>query len=352
VVLHTDPAVKPFLERQEEHRPVGFQEWRKFGAPKGAPGQAFHHPAVKEHELIGWMLAMHFLTSLEYLMAQGASLQCPTTTTTTTSLPPPVSGRITNTTNMKYPGILFGHPNGDDDNNDDSKWTMNPVHCRTTFQPILNGDLSEIVVSGTTAEDLDVLLPKSQMYYNKGWTFDLSEGEKTAKRKLSVYENGLGFQDSKEAYYGIYESPKMTLLVPYETIATTTTSVPRIGDAAFDWFESLVLCQVNEKRDSTACNFGFDVGVLIGGANATDTAVLMKDAGTLFLGQPVCLQVPIPKEAALTSHNQLAASKNGDDDQVGVLVEIYVTNPHIVHVSQACSISHVVWEEKTTTTKQ
>jgi hypothetical protein len=189
------------------------------------------------------------------------------------------------------------------------------------------------------------------MYYNKGWTFDLSEGEKTAKRKLSVFENGLGFRDSKEAYYGIYESPKMTLLVPYEAKTTTATSAPQIGDAASDWFESLVLCQVNEKRDATACNFGSDVGVLIGGVNATDTAVLMKDAGTLFLGQPVCLQVPMPPQAILTSHNQLAASKN-DDDEVGVLVEIYVTNPHIVHVNQACSISHVVWEETATITKQ
>jgi hypothetical protein len=45
---------------------------------------------------------------------------------------------------------------------------------------------------------------------------DLSEGEKTAKRKLSLYENELGFRDSKEAYYGIYESPRMKLLVPYE----------------------------------------------------------------------------------------------------------------------------------------
>jgi hypothetical protein len=27
VVIHTDPAVKPFMDRKEEHRPVGFQEW-------------------------------------------------------------------------------------------------------------------------------------------------------------------------------------------------------------------------------------------------------------------------------------------------------------------------------------
>jgi hypothetical protein len=65
VILHTDPATKPFLERDEAYRPVGFQEWRKFGAPYGAPGQAHHHPALKEHEMMGWILAMHFLTALE-----------------------------------------------------------------------------------------------------------------------------------------------------------------------------------------------------------------------------------------------------------------------------------------------
>ena len=69
IVLHSDPAVRPFLERREDFRPIGFQEWRKFGSPPGAPGQALHHPAVKEHEMVGWMLAMHFLSALELVAA-------------------------------------------------------------------------------------------------------------------------------------------------------------------------------------------------------------------------------------------------------------------------------------------
>lgn len=381
VVIHTDPAVKPMLERKEEHRPIGFQEWRKFGAPIGAPGQTAHHPGLKEHQLIGWILAMHFLTATEYLMSQSdtdINQQCGSSTSTSqkvVSLPSPVSGTITNTTNMIYNSILFGHPQDPNNNgNDEQQWHMNPIHCRTTFQPILNGDLSELVVSGTTAEDLEVLLPKSQMYYNQGWTFDVSEKEKAAKRKLSLFPDGLGFVDSKEAYYGIYESKKMRLLIPFEEESSLSSpgaaiATPEIGKRANDWFESMVLCQVNEKRDFSSfaelpsCNLATDIGVVIGGINATASLVpsnnfttdtrtynkMMNDAGTLYLGQQMCMHIQIPKEAVLTSHNQL--DKNPEDeplekDIVGMMVDIFVTNPHIAHISQACSISHVIWEQK------
>jgi hypothetical protein len=40
----------------------------------------------------------------------------------------------------------------------------------------------------------------------------------------------------------------MTLLVPYEAKTTTAAKAPHIGDAASDWFESLVLCRVNKKE--------------------------------------------------------------------------------------------------------
>ncbi len=32
VVVYTDPAANPIPHRAEQHRPVGFQEWRKFGS--------------------------------------------------------------------------------------------------------------------------------------------------------------------------------------------------------------------------------------------------------------------------------------------------------------------------------
>eukprot|EP00980_Cylindrotheca_fusiformis_P025152 scaffold13207_cov143-Cylindrotheca_fusiformis.AAC.5 len=379
VILHTDPATKPFLDREEAYRPIGFQNWRTFGAPYGAPGQAHHHPALKEHELLGWILAMHFLTALEYKMIRGTNnLNCPddpsssnnktTTTKQREFLPPPVSKRLmmmmmtnqTNTTaavddnnNADYDPILFGHEIQKD------QWEINPVQCRTTFQPILQGDLSDLIVSGSIAEDLDVLLPKSQMYYNDGWVLDMSEGEKAVKRKLSLYENSLGFIDSKEAYYGIFESPKLKLFLPYSSSNSSSNSsssnssnatafLPKIGDAANDWYESIVLCQVNEKRIEQACNFGNDVSVTIGTKNISLSEYMMNDAGTLYLGKQVCSHIPIPDGATLTSHNELVNidSDKLDIDQVGLVLQVFVSNAHIVHIHQACSVSHVVWEEK------
>ena len=236
---------------------------------------------------------------------------------------------------------------------------MNPIHCRTTFQPLITGDLSELVVRGTTAEDLDVSLPKSQMYYNRGWTFDLSDEERQMKRKLSLYENELGFVDSKEAYYGIFESPAMQVLVPYlalpDGVINDETPGPMVGQPASDWFESIVVCQVHEKRDDpTACNMGSDVGFVVGGTNVT-TSKTMKDTGTLYLGKPVCIKIAIPSTATLTSHNTLLATSYSnpeerqrlldDMDHVGVLLTIQVTNPHIARINQACSVSHLVWEQ-------
>lgn len=413
VVLHTDYAVETMFEAtkvtsgsgddQDLRRPFGFRNWRKFGAPPGAPGQAPHHPAVQEHKLNAWILAMHFVTALEYMIAMedyenaGSSSHhwCPTPLHQDGSiqtLPPPVSRKIVNNTKLPYDGIFFGHPLGAEniesystgvkhENSSSQSWTMNPMHCRTTFEPKVSGDLSEIVVSGTMGEDLDPTLPKSQYYYNRGWTYDLSEAEKTAKRKLNLYPDGLGFKDSKEAYYGIYESPHMTLLLPYQSDTSTSAAaslsslMPQVGDPAKDWYESIVLCQVNDKNtfdsafaDPNSCNFGNDVGLRIGGIDVPqNTTKMLNTIGSVYLGKPICKHVLIPPQARLTSHNTLmrvrdvgvqdpsslrgfmAADGLLDIDQAGLLVELFVSNPHIVRVNQACSLSHVVWEERRST---
>jgi hypothetical protein len=380
VVLHTDPAVQPFLSREEQHRPLGFQEWRKFGAPLGAPGQALHHPAIKEHELIGWMLAMHFLSALEVLVASSSAnpLECSSSSNSDTNhgttLPHPISGELTNTT-MEYPSILFGMPSKDKiiSKQQPEQWSMNPVRCRTSFQPLLEGNLTSIVVDGSTAENIDLLLPKSMMFYSKGWTMDLSEGEKAAKRKLGLYDKGLGFVDGKEAYYGLINSGPLRLLLPYDQPlpkegphrdeAVREQQHPKVGDVATDWFVSVVVCQVNEKRDAGSCNSATDMGYRVGGFNATN-ATLMRDTGTLFLGKKLCTHMSIPRKAKLTSRLEIFLNeqkKKVDDEgsiflpeedsivaknEVGLLVEVFVTNHHMVHVQQACSVSHVVWEQQ------
>ncbi|GAX11024.1 hypothetical protein FisN_2Lh553 [Fistulifera solaris] len=358
IVMHTDPAARPFLNRKEEYRPPGFQEWRKFGSPPGAPGQALHHPAVQEHTFIAWILAMHFLEALELLAAADHGdylLTCPETEGDKILLPPPVSVNLT-INDLNTSSILFGLPvssSGD-------KWRMNPVHCRTTFEPILDGQLHDIVESGTTAEDLDVMLPKSKMFYNKAWVLDLSPGEKKAKRNLDRF-GGLGFLDSKKAYYGLPTSDTIRFLIPYEPEhSKISPKQPQLGDKAIEWFQAVVWCEVNEKRESfTACNTGKDVDFQIGGVNVTNGR-MMEDAGTLYLGEKLCMHLPIPMKAKLTNRKRIREQRladadhemfvfpygdEGKDEIVGLLVEASVNNIRIIQREDACSVSHIVWEQ-------
>jgi hypothetical protein len=360
ILVHTDPAARPFLDRPEEHRPTGFQEWRKFGTPPGAPGQALHHPAVKEHAFVAWILVMHFLGALELVAADRDGtyhLQCNSSSKTTAkdTLPPPLvageSGKADSET-KPWHSILFGEPTGDN-----NEWTMNPVHCRTSFEPIVSGDLSTIIGSGSVGEDLDVMLPKSKMFYNRGWVLDLSEGEKKAKRNLDRF-GGLGFLESKKAYYGLPTAQTLRFLVPYQATANDTTTRPVVGDLAKDWFKSVVWCEVNEKREASACNTEKDVDFVVGGVNITDHPI-MDAAGTLFMGKKLCTYLRVPDEARLVDRKtMLQASTDSevqhflfpkdpknDDNLVGLSVDATVMNQHIINREESCSVSHVVWEQ-------
>ena len=170
-------------------------------------------------------------------------------------------------------------------------------------------------------------------------------------------------------------------MLPYESNemidrTTLSSSLPRTGDPASDWYESLVLCQVNDKNtfdsafaDTSSCNFGNDVRVRIGGIDILQNATkMLRMIGSVYLGKPICKHVPIPPEANLTSRTTLLQEEDGRSssssritmdrkhstdgtqltsaDQPGLLVEVFVSNPKIVHVHQACSLSHVVWEQR------
>ena len=343
VVVHTDPAVGPFLELTEELRPDGFKDWRKFGSPPGAPGQALHHPAVKEHEFIAWILAMHFLSALELVAADQSSrmLTC-NLPMNNALLPPPVFVSPSNHT-MDWNSILFGFPAKKDSSSTD-KWTLNPVICRTSFEPIVQGSLDSLILSGISGNGTDIMLPKGAMYYSKGWVLDLSDEEKLAKRKLDRF-NGLGYVDSKKAYYGIYASGPLRFFLPYEAKGP---HLPKAGDRAMDWFRSIVFCQVNEKRESGSCEPEAHMSYTIGGVNATD-AKMIDSAGTLYYGKKLCLHVPIPKGATLASRHaidkELKAGNSNATDTVGLSVDLAVKDMHIWKKSLACSVSHLIWEQ-------
>ena len=243
---------------------------------------------------------------------------------------------------------------------------MNPVHCRTTFDPIVYGNLSDIVVAGSTAEELDVMLPKSKQFYNRHFVLDMSDEEKKAKRNLNRF-GGLGFVDSKKAYYGIYASRTLAMLLPYEPTVRSSpgnNKTPRPSDNAAQWFKSVVVCQVNEQRSSAAaCQTWRDVQFAVGGVNVSTTA--LDAPGTVYLGRKLCVHVTVPHTARLMRRNEVAnellqqeqqfqwnvknADNNSNDEQrrqeVGLLLTATVHNQHIVQRDEACSISHVVWEQ-------
>jgi hypothetical protein len=390
VVLHTDPATDPFLQiLPEEHRPIGFREWRKFGGPPGSPGQALHHPAVKEHEMLAWMLTMHFLAALQLVAASMTTnsnaaktikLNCPEPHGSHQGgfLPRPFVDQGVNST-KPWASIMYGHPVQHDISLNSSStqsqlWSMNPVYCRTSFEPIVTGDLQNIVAWGGVAEDIDVMLPKSKMYYNRGWVLDLSESEKKAKRNLKVHGDGFGFIDSKKAYFGLYTSNVLSLFLPYQHQQRQEEELnhllPKIGDKAFDWFQSVLICQVNEKdRPTGACDLSKeeDVQVVVGGVNTTGVA--MDAVGTRYLGKQLCRYLPVLNHtsATLTSRKLLVQQAQGnvtqkyifpedeadsdipadkDETAVGLAVELRVVNQHIVQRELACSVSHVVWEQQ------
>jgi len=303
VLIHSDPAILPFLSLDEP--PIGFQNWRKFGAPPGAPGQEAHHPAMAEHTLLGWMLAMHFLAALEYYVLSEVvesslpPLSCPPDITSSNFPSRPVS------TNDTTSSILFD--------------INHRVHCRTSYEPIVSGRLTEIIKSGIVTSDEEestFSLPKMGLHeYNKGWVLDYSDSERMAKRKLDRYDNGLGFVDSKQALYGIYNSGPLEFQIPSAKV------------------KSIVVCQVNERqRPLESCRLDNEnnppMEYWIQGRNMTGT--IMTQPGTLYLGHSLCVhfsRIPaVPKSIMMN-------------------LTIRIKDIHIRKKEWACSISHVIWEE-------
>ena len=306
LILH-DAAVDELFQMipEEEYRPVGLQEWRKFGAPRNSPGQTLHHPAVAEHELLAWLLTLYFLSALELLESKRESLQCEERFVKR-PLPPPL-----HSTNATWDSLLFG----------DKK-----TQCRTSLEPIVNGKLQEIVQNGV-AQEISVILPKSNMFYNQGWVYDLSDDEKKAKRNLDRFGN-LGFVDSKTAYFGLFESGNLTLFVPSLNVS------------------NLVLCEVNEQKTPTDCELSTDTTIMIGGLVAKATAI--GAAGTLYLGKKICSHVVVPSSAkySCASFNGTKYVDSNEIDgckQQGLRVQVAIHNKHINRKEHACSISQVIW---------
>jgi hypothetical protein len=199
------------------------------------------------------------------------------------------------------------------------------------------------------------------MFYNNAWVLDLSEGEKEAKRSLDRF-GGLGYVDMKKAYRGLFTSGTLRLLLPFfhENQISRTTLRPNVGDAASEWYQSIVVCEVNERREPSACDIGKDVTFATGAANATKVTQL-NTPGTLYLGTKICTYIGIPTDAKISSREAMlledpllpleekaAAAKAVESGEalMGLSLDLTVHNHLIIALRDACSVSHVVWEQR------
>jgi len=331
IELSMEDTINTFLNVKDDYMPAGFREWKKFGALPGAPGQSSHHPGVKEHELYGWLLTMHFVAVLElvayFISHESDKLMKGLLIDEQKLLPEPTHGR--NIIPLDAFSLFYGQPTSDQMS---SPWKMNQIHCRTSFDPILKNNLRDIIVSGVTAEDVDIMLPKGAQLYNKGWVLDLGDGEKKAKKKLERYGN-LGYIDSKKAFYGIKASGPLEMFLP--CIDSDDIEIQSLSVFATECFKNIVVCEVNDKHTKgTECNLNNDLSFVVGGMTSQDVKPV-NATGAFYWGRNICIRVGIPSESLLSKSKGL----------VGLSFAISVATTSVMIRSGPCSISHVIWEQ-------
>eukprot|EP00986_Skeletonema_menzelii_P013133 scaffold7481_cov136-Skeletonema_menzelii.AAC.2 len=325
-----DAVNKKLLQLPEEDKPLGLQKWDEWGAPKGAPGQSPWHPKKMEHELMGWMMAMHMIDAVEAalnVMEEDANWR-ENVLQRNLSLGGMLPAPVTNVGNTGALSILQGAPSNDDS----SKWHMNRVSCRTSFLPNMFGNLNSIIESGVTKDEDDMLQSREDSLFNGGWVMDVGKVERETKVKVQKY-GGLGYIDMKTALYGIPSSGTLKLWLPYELSATNP--VQSTGDViAATYFNSVVICEVNEKRGDKECNMLSDLAYEVGNVAVEKAGVTQLKGVASYLKKDICVRLDIPKDAKL--------STKGSD--FGLPVAVTITRSDVTRENGACSISHVIWE--------
>ena len=320
---------KKLLQLPENDKPPGLQRWDEWGAPKGSPGQSPWHPKKMEHELMGWLMAMHMLDAVE--VALNVMEQDPhwrehirQNPSSEGKLPVPV----TDAGKTGAATILHGSPS----KSDSTKWRMNRVSCRTSFLPNLFGNFDSIIQSGVTKDEDDIIKSRDDALFVGGWVMDVGKVERETKLKVQKY-GGLGYIDMKTALYGIPSSGPLKLWLPYEL--SEKDSMLSTGDLqARKYFNSIVLCEVNEKRGDKECNMVSDLSFEVGGVAVAKTGITKIKEVASYLKKEICIRLDIPKDAEVSPK----------DNNYGLPVDITVTRSDVSRDNGACSISHVIWE--------
>jgi len=353
---------KGLLALSEDERPSGLKKWDEWGSPKGSPGQSKWHPKFMEHELIAWMMATHFLDPLEkalsMLEAAGAATIVidPLQHQNLDTLPEPITSINQGNPDETVPFLLYGSKLEDQAlRGTTTPWHIHHVSCRTSFLPNLHGHMSSIIVSGVVEDNEDELSFRDDKLYSIGWVPDVGKVERETKRKVEAI-GGLGYIDMKLALYGIKESGTLRLWLPHPNSTSTHDSIPNgkhISGDATNWFETLVFCEVNEKRGDKECKMTSDMSFIVGGVPSV-SVVQITDAAS-YLSKHICVNVKIPQNAKITERKDVEPIGNGSDGRmapmdeaehknVGLTVDVAVISDTVTRNNGACSISHVVWQ--------
>lgn len=345
ITIDLQAAFAPYKNVKEEILPPGFQQWKEFGAPPGAPGKVRQNLTLKQHELYGWLLSMHVLSAVELVvksMLEGSTLQAPQTVLPL--LPRPQSSKILKTS--KWTPLLYGTPT------DESykEWKMPSLDCRTAFDPVVSGSFEDAILGGTAGDDEDLLHPKGAMHFIQGWVLALDPAERREKQLMKQWDN-LGFQDYTKAYYGVPASGRLSLFLPARNYTKE--------QEAHEIFKYLVVCEANQKGNG--CNLERDVTFTVGGIEASSVQWIVNE-GAAYYGKRLCVLVDIPKDAKLVSEQEakraveegMLVNKQREEDQrrslettttilVGLALEIAVTNSAVTWHKGACSVAHAIW---------
>ena len=344
------------LDWPDEKKAPGFQHWQEFGAPKRCPGRGNWHPKKMEHELLGWMIAMHFVQAVEEAQGimdrdanwktifskQDASLP---------SFPKPLSKTPANSDAVT--DLLFGHASADGET-----YKMKELSCRTNFLPATDKDkvLPSIVVSGLSpgiSAD-NIMEERSDDAYRAGWVLDVSKIERDTKIKVDQC-GGLGYVDLKTALYGVPESGTLRLWLPVEGPSHDDHEHTEIDTDANHWFDELILCEANEKRPPDACHLDQDLEYTVGGATV-ESPTMIKGAAE-YLKRHTCVHVGIPVNAQITRLEDVQSATDNSvlptaqrqqfgfpEDHVGLIVDLRAKS-NVSRKNGACCLSHIVWEQ-------
>lgn len=335
---------------QADPLPSGFADWDEFGAPKRCPGRGSWHPKKQEHAMIGWMIAMHFLQALErayeLLQESAAAALSRNLVLEAPKFPKPFSRLPDN--DPEVTELLYGHQ--DPKNND--YYFMKELSCRTSFLPATDEDkvFPSVVVSGLAESDLDIMVERTDEHYKEGWILDVSKIERDTKVKVDRC-GGLGYVDMKIALYGVPDSGKLRLWLPFEMERTSEEE----DSVAKHWFADLIICEANEKRSAEACKLDQDMEIAVGGIPVDSSTIHPVKGAAEYLKRTTCVNVGVPDTAEITRLGQVTTTDGkplskqqkekfgGDDKRIGLVVDI-TAKPKVTRADGACCLSHIVWE--------